>query len=167
MGPVDMVGAWAELAASCGPGRDRPEHAGLVGEGGDVADALAAGDHHHHIGQHPTRIIRQVLYVDVRRRTIWCMTTFTVTEARAALPELLTRVEGGEEVTITRHGRAIAVLVAPGALRSRRASDVLDSAQELRQLLVDARTRPLAAATMTTERADELVAEIRADRDAR
>ncbi len=45
------------------------------------------------------------------------MTTMTVSEARAALPELLTRVEEGEEVTITRHGKAVAVLVRPDALR--------------------------------------------------
>src|SRR6266536_2279411 len=35
------------------------------------------------------------------------MSTKTASEARAALPELLDRVEAGEEVTITRHGRAV------------------------------------------------------------
>jgi prevent-host-death family protein len=47
------------------------------------------------------------------------MTIMTVSEARAALPELLTRVEEGEEVTITRHGRAVAVLVRPDVRRAR------------------------------------------------
>ena len=40
-------------------------------------------------------------------------TTLTVSEARAALPQLLDRVSAGEEVTITRHGRPAAVLVRP------------------------------------------------------
>lgn len=35
----------------------------------------------------------------------------TVSEARAALPEVLNRVESGEEVTITRHGRPVAVVI--------------------------------------------------------
>ncbi|MGH9223290.1 MAG: type II toxin-antitoxin system Phd/YefM family antitoxin [Acidimicrobiales bacterium] len=34
----------------------------------------------------------------------------TVSEARAALPEVLDRVGGGEEVIITRHGRPAAVV---------------------------------------------------------
>lgn len=37
----------------------------------------------------------------------------TVSEARAALPEVLTRVAQGEEITITRHGSAVAVVVRP------------------------------------------------------
>ena len=41
------------------------------------------------------------------------MATMTVSEARAALPEVLDRVAEGEEVTITRHGRAVAVVVHP------------------------------------------------------
>jgi antitoxin (DNA-binding transcriptional repressor) of toxin-antitoxin stability system len=45
----------------------------------------------------------------------------TVSEARAALPELLDRVLAGEEVTITRHGRPVAVVVRPDSLRVRRA----------------------------------------------
>jgi prevent-host-death family protein len=52
------------------------------------------------------------------------MTSITVSEARAALPELLSRVQDGEEITITRHGRPVAVLVRPDALRSRRSAGV-------------------------------------------
>jgi len=37
----------------------------------------------------------------------------TISEARAALPEVLNRVAEGEEITITRHGRPIAVVVRP------------------------------------------------------
>jgi antitoxin (DNA-binding transcriptional repressor) of toxin-antitoxin stability system len=41
------------------------------------------------------------------------MAVMTLSEARAALPEVLTRVAQGEEITITRHGRPVAVVVRP------------------------------------------------------
>jgi antitoxin (DNA-binding transcriptional repressor) of toxin-antitoxin stability system len=41
------------------------------------------------------------------------MAVMTISQARAALPEVLTRVEAGEEITITRHGSPIAVVVRP------------------------------------------------------
>lgn len=40
----------------------------------------------------------------------------TISEARAALPEVLNRVAEGEEITITRHGRPIAVVVRPDVI---------------------------------------------------
>ncbi len=92
----------------------------------------------------------------------------SVSEARAALPELLTRVEGGEQVTITRHGRPVAVLVSPGALHSRRAGEALDDAGRLHQLVAEAATTPLPGeAGLSAERAEELIDEIRAARDVR
>ncbi|HEY0717129.1 MAG TPA: type II toxin-antitoxin system prevent-host-death family antitoxin [Streptosporangiaceae bacterium] len=82
------------------------------------------------------------------------------------LPELLSRIEGGEEVTITRHGRPVAVLVRPDALRSRRAGDSLDDAARVHQLLTEAAASPLPPDTgLTTERAEELISQIRAGRD--
>ena len=39
------------------------------------------------------------------------MAVMTVSEARAALPEVLNRVADGEEITITRHGHPVAVIV--------------------------------------------------------
>jgi prevent-host-death family protein len=45
------------------------------------------------------------------------MAVMTVSEARAALPEVLNRVAEGEEVTITRHGRAVAVIARRGRPR--------------------------------------------------
>ena len=96
------------------------------------------------------------------------MTSMTVSEARAALPELLTRVEGGEEVTITRHGRPVAVLISPGSLHSRRAGEALDDAARLHQLVAEAAATPLPGeAGLSAERAEELISEIRAARDAR
>ena len=96
------------------------------------------------------------------------MATLTVSEARASLPELLTRVEGGEEITITRHGRAVAVVVRPDALRSRRAERALAEADQIHQLLAEARTTPLTeSGGVSAERAEELIAEVRAGRRAR
>ncbi len=92
----------------------------------------------------------------------------SVSEARATLPELLDRVLAGEEVTITRHGQAVAVVVRPDALRVRRADRALGDAERLRDLLDQARARPLSATpTLSAERAQELVANVAADRSAR
>jgi plasmid stability protein len=41
------------------------------------------------------------------------MAVMTASEARAALPEVLTRVAQGEEITITRYGSPVAVVVRP------------------------------------------------------
>jgi prevent-host-death family protein len=96
------------------------------------------------------------------------MTSMSASEARAALPELLNRVEEGEEVTITRHGRPVAVLVRPDALRVRRAEAALDDAARIHELLAEAAAAPLPEDTgLTKQRAEELIAEIRASRDAR
>jgi prevent-host-death family protein len=93
------------------------------------------------------------------------MTSLTASEARAALPDLLTRVEGGEEVTITRHGLPVAILVRPDALRSRRAATALADAARIHDLLTEA---ALPEGTgLTAQRAEELITEIRAGRDAR
>jgi len=96
------------------------------------------------------------------------MTTTTVSQARAALPELLTRVENGEEVTITRHGRPVAVLVRPDSLRSRHAQAALADAERIHDLLTEAAAGTLPEGPgLTAQRAAELVDEIRAGRDAR
>ena len=66
------------------------------------------------------------------------MTSMSASQARAALPEILDRVTAGEEVTITRHGRAVAIVVRPDALRVRRA----DRALVRRSSSVAVRLRP-------------------------
>ena len=94
--------------------------------------------------------------------------SITVSEARAALPELLSRVQDGEEVTITRHGRPVAVLVRPDALRSRRAQAALDDAERIHELLTEAAAAALPEGPgLTAQRAERLINEIRAGRDAR
>lgn len=91
----------------------------------------------------------------------------SVSEARATLPDLLDRVADGEEVTITRHGQPVAVVLRPDAVRMRRAN-VDAMVADIRALRLAARDVELASLPgLTVERAEELIAEIRAGRDAR
>lgn len=93
------------------------------------------------------------------------------TEARATLPSLLDRVESGARITLTRHGKPVAVLVHPDSVRPIVPTDL--------GLRVEALGAVMAAAThpgespvellvedgVSPDRADELVAMLRADRD--
>jgi len=93
------------------------------------------------------------------------MVTLTASQARASLPELLTRVEDGEEVTITRHGRAVAVLVRPDVMRAR-AHVVIEDAARIHELVDIAGAAELPAEPgLSAARAEELISAIRAGRD--
>jgi antitoxin (DNA-binding transcriptional repressor) of toxin-antitoxin stability system len=95
-------------------------------------------------------------------------TTMTVSEARAVLTHVLDRVIAGEEVTLTRHGAPVAVVVRPDVLRARRSDDALAAAERVRDVLEQARTRPLPAhPTVAAVRAEELIADVRAARSGR
>lgn len=92
-------------------------------------------------------------------------TTMTVSEARAALPQILDRVLAGEEVTLTRHGQPVAVVVRPDTLRARRAGDAFAVAERVRDLLEQSgKTRLRDRPTLSAERAEALVADVRVDR---
>jgi prevent-host-death family protein len=94
------------------------------------------------------------------------MTSISVSAARAELPALLALVESGDEVTITRHGRPVAVLVRPDALRTRRATEVFAEAKRIRALVEAAKETPVANSPgMTIESAEALIAHIRAGRE--
>lgn len=96
------------------------------------------------------------------------MATLTVSEARAALPEILDRVSAGEEITITRHGEAVAVVVRPDTLRARRADEALAAAQRVHDLLAQGRAAPLRRRpALSKARAADLVADVRAARTSR
>jgi antitoxin (DNA-binding transcriptional repressor) of toxin-antitoxin stability system len=96
------------------------------------------------------------------------MAIMAVSEARAALPEVLNRVADGEEITITRHGRPVAVVVRPDILWSRsRAQDVVAEAERLNEMLREAEKAPLSGAGISAEYAEEIIAEIREGRDRR
>jgi hypothetical protein len=91
----------------------------------------------------------------------------TVSEARAALPQVLDRVAEGEEVTITRHGRAVAVVVRPDIMWSRRVHAVVGDAERIHEVLAGAAAAPLPEGRgLTADRAEELIGEIRSWRDA-
>ena len=92
------------------------------------------------------------------------MSTWNVTEARAHLPEILQRVEAGDEVTLTRHGRAVAVIVRPDAVRSRRATPAVEAAAQL-LASIDVAVTTSAPPGLAPDRAEEMVAAIRSERD--
>jgi antitoxin (DNA-binding transcriptional repressor) of toxin-antitoxin stability system len=97
------------------------------------------------------------------------MAVMTVSEARAALPEVLNRVADGEEVTITRHGRAVAVIIRPDIVWSRsRAEVVLNEAAQMHSLLESLADEDLDVGVGISEQyAEELIASIRTGRDSR
>ena len=108
----------------------------------------------------------------VRRRTTMYSSvmsmTLTVSEARATLSDVIERVLAGEEVTITRHGVAVAIVLRPDVFRARRPTPARVVAQELHERLERARHEPLDQATgLTMAEADELVAYVQASRSAR
>ena len=96
------------------------------------------------------------------------MAVMTVSEARAALPEVLNRVSEGEEITITRHGQAVAIIVRPDIMWSRsRAQDALAEAEQLRALMHGVGESELPAGGLTQDYAEELIAALRSGRDGR
>ncbi len=54
-------------------------------------------------------------------------------EAKTRLAELLRRVEEGERITITRHGRPVALLMPPQGSSDRTVSDVVQEIKSLRR----------------------------------
>ena len=61
------------------------------------------------------------------------MTSVGAYEARTHLPEPLRRVENGERITITRHGRPVAELVPPATPPRRDVREVIEDIKELRK----------------------------------
>jgi prevent-host-death family protein len=93
------------------------------------------------------------------------MSSWTFTEARTRLADVLDAVERGEEATITRHGRAVAVIVRPDKLKARRTERLDRRVDELRRHLLSA-PRPTSSSGLSVERAEEMIADLRAERDA-
>lgn len=103
---------------------------------------------------------------DVLPCTLTYVGEMTVSEARAALPEVLDRVDAGEEITITRHGVPAAVVLRPDALRVRRAEAAFDDADRIAALLDAGRRGPLrAGGGLRADRAEALVVAVREDRE--
>ena len=96
--------------------------------------------------------------------------TMTVSEARARFPELLDHVEGGEKITITRHGRPAALVVplTRAPRRSAAAERAIDGAAALHREMEAAARIPLAERPgISDEYAEALIAEIRTGRGRR
>ncbi len=91
----------------------------------------------------------------------------TVSKARAVLPHILERVQAGEEVTITRHGEPVAVIVRPDTLRARRADQRLSEADRVRDLIAASRRAKLHPPALTERQADALLADVQAARSER
>ena len=60
------------------------------------------------------------------------MITIGAFDAKTNLSSLLDKVEAGEEVVITRHGKAIARLVPEDAVTARRLDETIDRLKKLR-----------------------------------
>lgn len=89
-----------------------------------------------------------------------------MSELRANLAEVLDRVEAGEDVVVTRHGKPAAVIARPDRVRPVRVAHLYAAADELRERMERARSTPLPIAEgLTLVAADELVAEVRAGRE--
>lgn len=94
------------------------------------------------------------------------MTTISVSEARRTLPHQLDLVQRGEEIEISRYGQVVAVLVPPKPRRNAAAEAAIERSKDIGRRLAEARQRPLRPGTISIERAEEMIAAIRADRDA-
>jgi antitoxin (DNA-binding transcriptional repressor) of toxin-antitoxin stability system len=96
------------------------------------------------------------------------MASMSVSSARADMHALLDAVERGDEVTLTRYGIAVAVVIRPDLLRARRASEAFAAASDVAALLESGRSRPLPSKKgLSVERADEHAAEVVAGRAGR
>ncbi len=94
--------------------------------------------------------------------------SMTVSRARAVLPEIIERVQAGEEITLTRHGEAVAVIVRPDSLRSRRMANLQRDIDRIREAIeIGRRTQLPDRGILSEERAEELLAYVRASRSRR
>lgn len=67
------------------------------------------------------------------------MDSYSLSEARANLRLLLNRVADGEEVTITRHGQPVAVVIGHDRWMKTARYEVLEQARELRKTMDELR----------------------------
>lgn len=91
--------------------------------------------------------------------------SMTVSEARALLPQIVQRVLAGEEITLTRHGQEVAVLIRPDRLRARRADAALSAAAVVHEALAAGRTQALG--TVSAETAQEVLQHVKRSRASR
>lgn len=96
------------------------------------------------------------------------MISVSLTEARARLPELLTRAAEGEEIHILRHGASVGVLIGHARWVKTQQHDVLIQARQLRRKIEAARGKPWPPpgyVGVDPEHVDEHLRELREHRD--
>ena len=92
------------------------------------------------------------------------MSVITVTEAQKCLPELVDRVQAGEEVTLTRDGQPVAHMVRPDHHDRRQTSH--DEVRRSKWAKQESRTQ-LIDPELSVEREEDLERAIRTDLDKR
>ena len=97
------------------------------------------------------------------------MITVTVTEMRANLRAIIERVKDGQEIKITQNGEVVAALLHPEKLRRRLRTPSTIAAEKLQARLEKLRDDhpPLSRGGLEPTRAEELVRQLREDRDSR
>ncbi len=91
-----------------------------------------------------------------------------VTQARAELPRILEMIEDGDEVTLTRHGRPVAVIVRPDTLRTRRTADTDAVIDKLSDMLNTDSRQPLHGSAMLSPKdGEQLLQEVASSRSGR
>jgi prevent-host-death family protein len=94
------------------------------------------------------------------------METMKVSEARAHFRAVIERVKKGEEVTLTQNGEPVAKLVSVEERPSRWRPETLEAAERTLREIREARSRPFDIGRgISVERGEQLIREIRAERD--
>lgn len=93
------------------------------------------------------------------------MISVSLTEARARLPELLTRAAEGEEIHILRHGQSVGVLIGHTRWVKTQQHDVLIQARELRRMRDAARGKPWGGPRGDPAVYDRILRELDEDRE--
>lgn len=96
------------------------------------------------------------------------MISVSLTEARARLPELLTKAAEGEEIHILRYGTSVGVLIGHARWVKTQQHDVLIQARELRRMREAARGKwhPTDPPKGDPAVYDGILSELEADREA-
>lgn len=95
------------------------------------------------------------------------MAKMTVSQARAQMREAIEKVKAGEEVEITQNGEVVAVWVHPSKRRPIVRTPSTMAAQRLHRELERSREAkpPISSPAVRAEHAEELVRQVRADRE--
>lgn len=106
------------------------------------------------------------MYKLIQKRTIQTMANTTVSDLRSNLKTVLEHVKRGEEVGITQNGEVVAVILHPSKLQQRvRTPNTVAAEKLLRDFIEMQRNPPDFGEGISSERAEELVRDIRAERD--